>query len=77
MKRVEATIPEMRFRQLVELCGETGWTRSRVINEALSLWLRSIAEAKQGRRTAFVSRVGFAEWSSPAHERVAEWRRRR
>jgi hypothetical protein len=50
MARVEATISDVRGRQVSELAKELGLTRSQVVDEALSLYLTAAIEARRGLR---------------------------
>jgi hypothetical protein len=48
--RVEATIPESRGAAIQELAEQLGLSRSQIIDEALSLFLKAVLEIRQGRR---------------------------
>ena len=48
--RFEATIPETRGTAVVQLADELGLTRSQLIDEALTLFLKAVMEVKRGRR---------------------------
>src|SRR5262249_26815505 len=48
--RLEATIPENRGTAVVQLADELGLTRSQLIDEALTLFLKAVLEVKRGRR---------------------------
>ncbi len=48
--RFEATVPEARGTAVVELADELGLTRSQLIDEALTLFLKAVLEVKRGRR---------------------------
>ena len=48
--RFEATIPENRGSAVVQLADELGLTRSQLIDEALTLFLKAVLEIKRGRR---------------------------
>ena len=52
--RVEATVSDARGRQLAEIAEELGISKSQLLDEALSLYLIAIAEARHGRRVAVV-----------------------
>lgn len=48
--RLEATVPENRGIAVVQLADELGLTRSQLIDEALTLFLKAVLEVKRGRR---------------------------
>jgi len=48
--RLEATVPENRGTAVVQLADELGLTRSQLIDEALTLFLKAVLEVKRGRR---------------------------
>jgi len=48
--RLEATVPETRGTAVVQLADELGLTRSQLIDEALTLFLKAVLEVKRGRR---------------------------
>lgn len=48
--RLEATVPESRGTAVVQLAEELGLTRSQLIDEALTLFLKAVMEVKRGRR---------------------------
>ena len=48
--RLEATVPENRGTAVVQLAEELGLTRSQLIDEALTLFLKAVIEVKRGRR---------------------------
>lgn len=48
--RLEATVPENRGTAVVQLAEELGLTRSQLIDEALTLFLKAVLEVKRGRR---------------------------
>lgn len=48
--RLEATVPEPRGTAVVQLADELGITRSQLIDEALTLFLKAVLEVKRGRR---------------------------
>jgi hypothetical protein len=52
--RVEATLPDARGQQLDDVAEELGLTRSQLIDEAVSVFLASLLEARRGLRLAFV-----------------------
>lgn len=52
--RLEATIPDLRARVVAELAEELGLSRSEVIDEALSLFVKAVMEARQGRKPVLV-----------------------
>jgi hypothetical protein len=48
--RVEATIPDSRGSAMEELAEELGLSRSQIIDEALSLFVKAVLEVRRGRR---------------------------
>lgn len=48
--RLEATIPDGRATAVVELADELGLSRSQLIDEALSLFLKVVLEVRRGHR---------------------------
>jgi len=73
--RIEATLPEPTNRQLSEVSRELGVSKSQVIEEALSLFLRAVLEAKRGRRIAVIetdTQRPICEVVSPSITQV-EW----
>lgn len=48
--RLEATIPDIRAAAVLELADQLGISRSQLIDEALSLFLKAVLELRQGRR---------------------------
>lgn len=48
--RLEATVPENRGAAVLQLADELGLTRSQLIDEALTLFLKVVLEVKRGRR---------------------------
>ena len=48
--RLEATAPDSRGSAVQELAEQLGMSRSQVIDEALSLFLKAVLEVRQGRR---------------------------
>jgi hypothetical protein len=48
--RLEATVPENRGSAVVQLADELGLTRSQLIDEALTLFLKAVIEIRRGRR---------------------------
>lgn len=48
--RLEATVPESRGIAVARLADELGLTRSQLIDEALTLFLKAVLEMKRGRR---------------------------
>ena len=48
--RLEATIPDGRGGAVVRLADELGLSRSQLIDEALSLFLKAVLEVRRGRR---------------------------
>jgi len=73
MSRIEATIPEPRFEQVRRLEEELGLSKSQIIDEALALFLKAIAETRQGHRVGFVGQdKAVREFTSPTLSLV-EW----
>jgi hypothetical protein len=52
--RFEATIPDNRGNAAVQLADELGLSRSQLIDEALSLFLKAVVEVRRGRRLVTV-----------------------
>ncbi len=48
--RLEATIPDQRANAAVQLADELGLSRSQLMDEALSLFLKAVMEVRRGRR---------------------------
>lgn len=48
--RLEATVPDDRGSAFVELAEELGLSRSRLVDEALALFLKAVIEVRRGRR---------------------------
>jgi len=48
--RLEATVPDSRGAAVQELAEQLGLSRSQIIDEALSLFLKAVLEVRQGRR---------------------------
>lgn len=48
--RLEATVSEPRGTAVIQLADDLGITRSQLINEALTLFLKAVLEVKRGRR---------------------------
>ncbi len=48
--RLEATVPDSRGSAVQELADQLGLSRSQIIDEALSLFLKAILEIRRGRR---------------------------
>jgi hypothetical protein len=48
--RLEATIPDSRGTAVQALVDELGLTRSQIIDEALSLFVKAVLEVRRGRR---------------------------
>ena len=73
--RLEATIPETRREQLRTLQAELKLTKSQVVDEALSIFLKAYMETKRGNRLAIIdpeSQRTVCEVASPALSQV-EW----
>lgn len=48
--RLEATVPDSRGSAVQELADQLGLSRSQIIDEALSLFLKAVLEIRRGRR---------------------------
>jgi hypothetical protein len=48
--RLEATVPDSRGTAVDKLADELGLSRSQLIDEALSLFLKAVLEVRRGRR---------------------------
>ena len=71
--RIEATIPDLRADQVRELEHELGMSKSQLVDEALALLAKAVAETRLGRRLGFVGQdQRVTEFSSPALSLV-EW----
>src|SRR5689334_25081957 len=83
--RLEATVPENRGTAVVQLADELGLTRSQLIDEALTLFLKAVLEVKRGRRLVTLDprtsqpacelatpTLSALEWATkPAHLRLS------
>ncbi|WP_257451535.1 DUF1778 domain-containing protein [Archangium lipolyticum] len=78
MSRLEATVPEARMDQVSHLEEELGLSKSQIVDEALSLFFKTVMELKQGWRIAFLDTdtQRVREFTSPALTQV-EWAARR
>ena len=72
--RLETTISETRCEQLNALQAELKLSKSQVVDEALSMFLKAYMETKRGNRLAIIDPEGrqTVEVSSPALSQV-EW----
>ena len=52
--RLEATIAESRGNAVVKLAEELGLSRSQLVDEALSLFMKAVLEVRRGRRLVTV-----------------------
>lgn len=52
--RIEATLPDSRGSAVNELAEELGLSRSQLVDEALSLFMKVVLEVKRGRRVLTV-----------------------
>ena len=52
--RLEATLPDSQGDALIKLAAELGLSRSQVVDEAVSLFLKAVLEARKGRRLVTV-----------------------
>jgi hypothetical protein len=50
LMRLEATIPDSRGSAVQELADQLGLSRSQIIDEALTLFLKAVLETRRGRR---------------------------
>ena len=48
--RIEATLPDSRGNAAVKLAEELGLSRSQLVDEALTLFVKAIMEVRRGRR---------------------------
>lgn len=48
--RLEATVPDSRGEAIREVADEFGLSRSQIVDEAISLFLKAIVEVRRGRR---------------------------
>ena len=64
--RLEATVPDGRGEAAGKLADELGLSRSQLIDEALSLFLKAVVEVRRGRRLVTMDPSS----SSPACELV-------
>jgi hypothetical protein len=67
--RIEATIPDLKSKQVDSLAEELGVSKSQLVDEALSLFVKAALETKQGHRVAIVagdSREAICELASPS-----------
>ncbi len=48
--RLEATIPDTRGNAVAKLANELGMSKSQLVDEALSLFLKAVLEVRRGRR---------------------------
>jgi hypothetical protein len=67
--RLEATIPESRGTAVVKLAEELGLSRSQIVDEALSLFMKAVLE--------FGAAAGSSRWIRDPRSRRASSRRRR
>jgi uncharacterized protein (DUF1778 family) len=73
--RIEATIPDLKAQQVDSLAEELGVSKSQLIDEALSLFVKAAMETKLGHRVAIVSgdtREAICELASPSLTQL-EW----
>ncbi|MGE5047708.1 MAG: hypothetical protein ACM3PC_04005 [Deltaproteobacteria bacterium] len=72
--RLEATISETRREQLRALQAELKLSKSQVVDEALSIFLKAYMETKRGNRLAIIDPEGrqAVQVASPALSQV-EW----
>lgn len=75
MARVEATISDVRGKQVSELADELGVTKSQLVDEAIGLYMTAALETKRGLRVALVepdSQKPVREIVSPSLSQL-EW----
>ena len=53
--RLEATVPDSHGTAAIELAEELGLSRSQLIDEALTLFLKAVLEVRRGRRLVTVT----------------------
>lgn len=53
--RLEATVPDSHGTAAIELADELGLSRSQLIDEALTLFLKAVLEVRRGRRLVTVT----------------------
>ncbi len=52
--RLEATVPDNRGAAVLKLADQLGLSRSQLIDEALSLFMKAVVEIRRGRRLMMV-----------------------
>ncbi len=73
--RVEASVPDFRGRQLAEVADQLGLSKSQLIDEALSVYLTALMEARRGLRMALIepgTQKAVRELVTPALSQL-EW----
>ena len=73
--RIEATLPDSRRAELQALEAELHLSKSQVIDEALSIFVKAVLEAKRGNRLGIFeagSRRALCELASPSLSHL-EW----
>lgn len=73
--RLEATLPDARGSAVQALADELGLTRSQIIDEALSLFVKAVMEIRRGRRLVTMdpqNRDAACELSTPTLTAI-EW----
>jgi hypothetical protein len=55
--RLEATLPDSRGDALIRLANELGLSRSQVVDEAVTLFLKAVLETRKGRRLVTVDAI--------------------
>ena len=73
--RLEATIADTRGRQLDDVIEELKVSRSQIVDEAISIFLKAFMETKRGHRLAIIdpeTQRTIAEIASPALSQL-EW----
>lgn len=55
--RIEATLPDSRGNAAMRLAEELGLTRSQLVDEAISLFVKAILEVRRGRRLVTLDRL--------------------
>src|SRR4051812_17952290 len=66
--RLEATVPDIRGAAMEQLAAELGLSNSRLVDEALALFLKAVVEIRRGRRLVTMDDKGspVVELSTPA-----------
>jgi len=73
--RLEATVPDIRGAAVEQLASELGVSNSRLVDEALALFMKAVMEVRRGRRLVTMDPNGAqpaCELSTPALSAL-EW----